>query len=92
MTVGAATYAFGYPTPPLPANLTTENEILNYIEPLPELVGKVCTLCGVTLAYADYAQLEFAIQLLTVTCYGLVKLSILAFYRRLFVTNKRTRV
>ncbi|MCJ1314966.1 hypothetical protein MMC15_000280 [Xylographa vitiligo] len=73
--VGAATYAFGYPTPPLPANLTTENEILNYIEPLPELVGK----------------LEFAIQLLTVTCYGLVKLSILAFYRRLFVTNKRTR-
>lgn len=37
-----------------------------------------------------YLQLEFAIQLLTMVCYGFVKLSIIAFYRRIFVVNKRT--
>lgn len=35
-------------------------------------------------------QLEFALQLLTMVCYGFVKLSILAFYRQIFVINKRT--
>lgn len=28
-------------TPPLPADLTTEDEVLNYLEPAVELVGKV---------------------------------------------------
>ncbi|CAD6576753.1 MAG: hypothetical protein ASARMPRED_007869 [Alectoria sarmentosa] len=72
--IGAATHAFGYPTPPYPADLTTEDEILNYVLPISELVGK----------------LEFAIQLIMMVCYGFVKLSIVAFYRRIFVVNKRT--
>jgi len=72
--IGVAKHVFGYTTPPLPANLVTDDEILNYLEPAVELVGK----------------LEFALQLLTVVCYGFIKLSILAFYRQVFVVNKRS--
>ena len=35
-------------------------------------------------------KLQFAFQLLMVICYGLVKISIVYFYRRIFVSHKRT--
>ena len=35
-------------------------------------------------------QLQFAFQILMVICYGFIKISIVCFYRRIFVTRKRT--
>lgn len=37
-----------------------------------------------------FVQLQFAFQILMVICYGLIKISIVCFYRRIFVTHKRT--
>ena len=34
-------------------------------------------------------QLQFAFQILMVICYGFIKISIVCFYRRIFVTHKR---
>ncbi len=82
----------GYPTP-LPPTDASEEEQLQFNPPSTELIGKVSPplLLHFWIVKTDSpVQLQFAFQLLMVICYGFVKISIVCFYRRIFVPWKRT--
>ena len=64
----------GLPTPTPPSNLTTADEILYYVDPTTVLLEKI----------------EFAYQILMMIAYGSIKLSIIFFYRRIFVPQRGT--
>ena len=92
LAAGAAVDAMGYLTP-LPPSDTSEAEQLEFNPPSTELIGKVSPLplSHFWIVRVDSpVQLQFAFQLLMVICYGFVKISIVCFYRRIFVPWKRT--
>lgn len=92
LTTGAAVGAMGYPTPLPPAD-ASEEEQLQFIPTSTELIGKVSPpilLHFRIIRTESPVQLQFAFQLLMVTCYGFVKISIVCFYPRMFVPFKGT--
>jgi hypothetical protein len=90
---GAELGVMGYPTPPPPANITGDL-VYTYVEPAVEITQQVRRrpsgghLSG--LEPDRSPQIEFAFQLLMIAAYGCIKLSIVYFYRRLFVAGPRT--
>ncbi|KAI9728970.1 MAG: hypothetical protein M1828_000055 [Chrysothrix sp. TS-e1954] len=74
LITGAVEKAMGYPTPEPPPTIKTKEQMLQYNPPKTKLIG----------------ELQFAFQLLMVVCYGFIKISIVYFYRRIFIVSKRS--
>lgn len=94
LTTGAAVGAMGCPTPLPPAD-ASEEEQLQFNPTSTELIGKVSPpilLHFWTMRTESPVQLQFAFQLLMVTCYGFVKISIVCFYLRFFVPFKGMKI
>jgi hypothetical protein len=87
---GVELKSIGYPTP-LPKDPSKE-AILHDIEPAIVIAQKVRDMVAPssTPAELNILQVEFAVTLMLVTAYTLIKLSIILFLRRLFVTHKTT--
>ncbi len=81
----------GYPTPEPPPNLKGD-ELLAYLDPTSKIAEQVnyATVHGVGNQANLPAQIEFPFQILMMTAYGLIKLSALSFYLRIFSTTKRS--
>lgn len=84
---GTAKHSLGYPTPQLP-NATPETQLTEIVpaQTLVELVNKLNGMIGKAVLITF--QLDWIIWLLMIPANGLIKLSAIFLYRRLFVVNK----
>ena len=81
----------GYPTPEPPPNLRGD-QLLVYLDPTSKIAEQVIDVPVPEVEHQAYllAQIEFPFQILMMTAYGLIKLSALSFYIRVFCTTKRS--
>ena len=80
----------GYPTPAPPLYLSPVERTL-YLDPTTALVEKVCHAVKILEhCLLSHAQIMFPALILLALALGFIKLSILSFYRRIFVMNRGT--